>query len=64
MHLTIGHTIELEIIETMKSCAYGDANVLDTAYVAHIKYNVSNAIVWCNSFIIAMHDNITIRFAQ
>ena len=25
MHLTIGHTIEFEIIETVKSCAYGDA---------------------------------------
>ena len=35
MHLTIGHTIELEIIETVKSCAYGDAIVLDTAYVAY-----------------------------
>ena len=35
MHLTIGHTIELEIIETLKICAYGDAIVLDTAYVAH-----------------------------
>ena len=36
MHLTIGHTIEFEIIETVKSCAYGDAIVLGTAYVAHI----------------------------
>ena len=37
MHLTIGHTIEFEIIETVKSSAYGDAIVLDTAYLAHIK---------------------------
>ena len=29
--------IELEIIETVKSCAYGDAIVLDTAYVALIR---------------------------
>ena len=35
MHLTIGHTVELEIIETVKSCAYGDAIVLDTTYVAY-----------------------------
>ena len=34
MHLTIEHTIELEIIETVKSCTYGDAIVLDSAYVA------------------------------
>ena len=33
MHLTIGHTIEFEIIEIVKSCAYSDAIVLDTAYV-------------------------------
>ena len=45
MNLTIGHTIEFEIIETVKSCAYGDAIVLDTAYVAHIKYDDSTAIV-------------------
>ena len=45
MHLRIGHTIELEIIETVKSCAYGDTIVLDTAYVAQYKYDVSTAIV-------------------
>ena len=40
-----GHTVEFESIETVKSCAYGDAIVLDTAYVAHIKYDVSTATV-------------------
>ena len=45
MHLTIEHTIEFEIIETVKSSAYCDAIVLDTAFVAHIKYKVSTAIV-------------------
>ena len=45
MHLTIGNTIKFKIIETVKSCAYGDAIVLDTAYVAHIKHDISTASV-------------------
>ena len=60
MHLTIGHTIEFEIIETVKSCAYGDAIVLDTAYV---KYDVPQQLF---DVIVSLYRcmHITIRFAQ